>query len=111
MKKFLIAAIVALACSSAFAQFGFSIGANSRNGSVYLSVPTPVYAQPAPMVVYQQPQVIYQPVPVVITPSQAPYFDPYLHGYCGGYQGVAYAQCIDNARRQEFEANRPRYYR
>jgi hypothetical protein len=73
-------------------------------GSIITQHNQPVYVQPVPVYIQQQPQVMYQQAPVVITESQAPMYDPLLHGFCAGYRSdVMYAQCIGNAKRNQLE--------
>ena len=97
MKKTIVAICLALASSVVLTQPSVSIRMSpitfgSSGSSVSLSLP-PVYIQ-------SQPQIV---APVVLTPSQVPYYDQRLHGYCSGYRDSLYAKCIENAHRQEFE--------
>ena len=100
MKKYIIGICITLMSMGAIASdvgafiLGTIVGSSVYRGPIY----TPqIYAPP--VIIYQQPPVVYQQLPpVVIYPSQAPYYDPALHGYCSGYEGYLYYQCIENAR-------------
>jgi hypothetical protein len=122
MKKYIVGILLTLSVFAANANdlgafvLGTIIGSGVYRAPVYVYPQQPVYApppivyqiSPPPPPVYQiSPPVIYVPVPVIISPSQAPYYDPALHGYCAPYHSFMYAQCMDNARRRETED----YYR
>ena len=96
-----VASVGAVADSNAgYFLFGAILGSQLRG-------PTVVYQQ-APVYI-QQPQIIYQQLPpVIVTPSQYPYYEQNLHGYCAGYQGHQYARGMDNARYQQY--GQPRGY-
>jgi hypothetical protein len=111
MKKFIVGILISVSAFSAYANdvgafvLGTIIGSSVYRSPLYVYPQQPVYAPPP--IVYQSPQIIYAPAPVIISPSQAPYYDPSLHGYCAPYQDYQYAQCMESARRREAED----YYR
>lgn len=94
LKKLLISLAILTASVSAHADAGaFVVGV--LLGSVLTQPQTHhVYVQPSPQIIYQQPA-------VVINPSQVPYYDPNLHGYCAPYSDELYAQCMGNAKRNQ----------
>lgn len=109
MKKFLVACILVFLSGCSYAGsdsrnllLGVIVGATIAQPQYY---PQPIYQIHPP--IYYSPPVVYQQ-PIIVSPSQIQFYDPRLHGYCAGYQDYQYAQCIDNARRNEFE-NRYRF--
>jgi hypothetical protein len=109
LKSILVSIVLALSSVCSFASDGTAALLGIVIGSqLQLRPPHPyVYTQPTPYpYVYVRP---YTP-PVVISPLQAPYYDPELYGYCAPYQDMQYAYCIDNIRRKKFDdAYRHRY--
>ena len=115
MKNVLIGIFLVASSISAIADNGGSVALGVILGSVISSRPPPAVIYAPPAVVYQQPYyqppiVIQQAPAVVISPSQAPFYDSELHGYCSPYQDYQYSQCIDNQRRRRYE-NSFKYFR
>ena len=101
MKKLIVViglimlSVSAKAHDAGSALLGVIIGAQIAQ-PIYRIYNSPVYI-PSPQIYYPPPP------PVVIYPSQAPYYDARLHGFCAPYQGIDYARCLDNVRRSEYE--------
>jgi hypothetical protein len=101
-KKLLISVALATTALTASADIGSAvIGIVIGSALVAHKPPQVVYVQP--QFGYVQPQIRYETPPVIITPSQAPYYDPNLHGYCAAYRDELYAECIGNAQRRKLE--------
>lgn len=95
-KNLLISIAIVSASASASADAGALVV-----GIILGSALTQPNSYNRPIYVQQPPQVIYQQAPVVINPSQVPYYDPNLHGYCAPYSDELYARCVGNAKRNQ----------
>lgn len=104
LKNLLISACISLTSVSAFSM------SNGEAGILGIIIGSHMTRQHEPMVIVQ-PQVQVQREVIIISPSQAPYFNSTNHGYCAPYEGTQYASCMGAARkRQEMDEAYSRGY-
>lgn len=104
LKKILISTFVALSSLSAYSM------SDGEAGVLGIIIGSHIARQSEPRVIVQ-PQVHVQREVIIISPSQAQYFNSRDHGYCAPYQGTQYAECMGVIqRRQDMDSAYSRGY-